>query len=1063
MKKAYWQDSKKMFKNNLFRFISIVVIIMLGSMFFIGMNSVAPVIKQTAEDFMQDKNVYDISFTSVFGYSEEDLKLFKENEHVKEVCGVYSFDALTKFDDTEISSRLCSLMDKTDMNQSEIIEGRNISSDNECLISTRLQYMYNYNIGDKIRFYLNDGTDLNELLDYTEFTIVGVVRNPIYLSKLYGNTSLLTGELNSYVFIKENVFNLNNYSLLFLKTDVDNSIPKFSDEYEEKISNVLLDLEKIDATILSKKYTEFYDSSMVNIGNYYQQIKNAKNYFIEQFNNIYDAQMQVNSAISNFAYSVASSYNYPALYEIVSEKNKTLNDLYYLAQDLTLKKNDLENSCDDILFELKSFEKELDALDNSISKKLYAIYTLKDNDAEFINLSKELSKVSFNYNLKLNDFSVLNDSYVFKKSELDETQKKLEEIEKEIESLQSEMQSTFNSLNDLASGTNNRKLIATAQKIEASQSEIDTASTELNNLIEEVDLNDKYNQLNGLKNSLINFNPSIDNTPLYKNRGFTSLKNDLDKIAIMGKIFPVMFFVVAALVTITTTTRMIEEDRKNLGTLKALGYKRKTIIFKYIIYSLATSLLGTILGTLLGSLVIVNILYTSYGSLYDLPPANLSINILLTIIALIISLIATVFITLIITSKVLKENTAQLMRPKAVKEGKNIFLEKIPFLWKNLSFLSKISFRNIFRYKRRLFMTVIGIAGCTALIYAGLSLQSSINTIASRQFSKVRKLSMEIYLKQNASLDDINSILVFVNEKTYIKSSLPVNQNSFTVEANDKTKNVFFTAADGEKLSEYLSFNKRKTNEFTKLDDSGVIITEKLSQILNVSVGDTIKLNDDSNSLNVKILGISENYLYNYVYFTPATYEKLYGKEISYNVIFTDFTKVLDNTEEIALSNELKENDKIASTIFENVLEDDFITSLGSLTTIVLLFIGCASLLSFTVLINLNNINIEERKRELATIKLLGFRKKELESYVFKENIILTFIGILFGLILGICIFGSIIQSAEVETIFLPKDINILNLFISSIITLGFTIITNLFMKKKLKSINMIDSLKSVE
>ena len=260
-----------------------------------------------------------------------------------------------------------------------------------------------------------------------------------------------------------------------------------------------------------------------------------------------------------------------------------------------------------------------------------------------------------------------------------------------------------------------------------------------------------------------------------------------------------------------------------------------------------------------------------------------------------------------------------------------------------------------------------------------------------------------------------------------------------------------------------MNLKNRKTSETIKLDDEGVILTEKLAILLDVQVDDKITVKDGGVDATLKVTGITENYLYNYIFFTPNVYERIYGKEIKYNEVFVNTSKELTEKEEIDLSDKLKENDKIASMSFRDNLEKEFKTSLSGLMIIVILFIGCASLLSFTVLVNLNNINIEERKRELSTIKLLGFYEKELESYVFRENIILTILGTLLGLILGMGILGVIIQAAEVETIFLVKDINYINLVVSIVITILFTLITNFAMRKKIKNIDMIDSLKSIE
>ena len=531
----------------------------------------------------------------------------------------------------------------------------------------------------------------------------------------------------------------------------------------------------------------------------------------------------------------------------------------------------------------------------------------------------------------------------------------------------------------------------------------------------------------------------------------------------MGRLFPVMFFVIAGLVTITTISRMIEVDRKNIGTLKALGYQKEVIISRYVRYAFLAGITGTILGCILGSLVIVEILFVSYSSLYDLPNLVMRVKLEYILMTLGISLISTVLIAWIVTKKELKENAAELMRPKVETTGKSILLEKLPFIWNRLDFLYKICFRNIFRYKKRLFMTLIGIAGCTALIYSGLGLQKSINEIENKQFKDIRALSMEVYLSEDLKEDELQEIEEHILNQQYVESVNPIKQQSLTVRAKDNEKDVFYIVSAKDKIDDYIKLKNRKTKEKIELNDDGVVLTEKLAQILDVSVGEKVDIIDDDIKSTIKVIGITENYLYNYIYFTPSVYERIYGKEAEYNELFVNTAEINNEDDEIKLSDDIKQNDSVLSVVFNKNLEKEFKTSLASLMSIVILFLACASLLSFTVLINLNNINIEERKRELSTIKLLGFYEKELESYVFRENIILTILGTVLGLIIGMGILGIIIQAAEVETIFLVKDINYIAMVISVVITLMFTLITNFVMKKKIKNIDMVESLKSIE
>lgn len=1052
-----------MFKNNLGRFISIVLIIMLGTAFFIAMNSVSPAMEQTAEKYMKDEHIYDFSLVSNMGYKQEDIEKLQQNSNIIEAQGIYSYDALASFGEKDIVVRLASMNADSKMNESYIIEGRNIENDHECFICSRLKDMYEYDVGQTIKVYRKDDTNIEDSLNYTEFEIVGVVKNPTYLSKFYGNTTLSTGEIHSYMFVKEEAFKLQDYTTVYLKGNIDENILKFSKEYQEKNDDIFEEINKTNQEIAKEKYDKIYNENVEAIQTAEEQIQNAEEYVKNKYAEIQNAQLQINQAMSNVTYYIAQYYQSDNLYDRFYEKEQNIANAYTNLNELEEQKISLENKCDELRPKTIQLKNELESIENNIEKNLYEIYSLDDEAVKFVNLSQENYKLYYEYNQKNREYQTVNEEYESQKQQLETTQKSIQEKNEQINTLQVELYSSFQAMQDLMGNIGNGELVTQSNKIAQAKKAVETALQNLTSQNLEEKIKNAKEELNREKNELNQFKLMAETTPLYKNSGFKALEDDLEKIAIMGKIFPVMFFVIAALVTITTITRMIEEDRKNIGTLKALGYHQNTIIGRYIRYALLAGILGTILGTLVGSLIIVEILFVSYSSLYDLPELSTKFNLLYILISLGISLLSTVLFAWIVTRKALKENTAELMRPKMGTTGKNILLEKVPFFWNRLDFLFKICFRNIFRYKKRLLMTLIGIAGCTALIYAGLGLQSAVNSIGDKQFQDIRIVSMEAYLKEELNQSEIEAIEKEIKQQKYIQETAPVKQQSLTVEAKDHTKDVFYIAISESQVDNYIKLKNRKGQEKIELNDEGVVLTEKLANILDVTVGEKIDVIDEDTKATVKVIGITENYLYNYLYFTPKVYERIYGTEMKYNEIFVNTAEIPSEKEETELSEHLKENDKIASTVWNKNLEKEFKTSLASLMIIVILFLGCASLLSFTVLINLNNINIEERRRELSTIKLLGFYEKELESYVFRENIVLTILGTLLGLVLGMAILGVVIQAAEVETIFLVKDINYINLGLSIIITICFTLITNWMMKKKIKNIDMIDSLKSIE
>lgn len=1063
MKSAFIKDSQKMFKNNFGRFVSIVLIIMLGTSFFIGMNSVSPAMEQTAEDHMKKNHVYDFNLVSNIGYTDEDINKFKEITSIIESQGIYSYDALASFNEKDLVIRLSSLTDNSEMNKNYLVEGREVQQNDECLISSRLHEMYEYNVGQTIKAYRKDDTNIDDTLNYKEFKIVGIAKNPTYLSKFYGNTSLLTGELNGYILVKKEVFKNKEYSSAYIKTNIDENISRFSNEYQDKSDDIFSEIDKLNKDISEKKYNKIYDDTNNNLNKVTEKTQNAINYIKNKYLELQQSQSQINKEITNIAHSVADYYQVPNLYNSFSEKEKNINNLYSNLNKLEQTESQLETEYDTLNDNTSKLKSELETLKNKIEKNLYEIYSLENEAVKYVDLSKDNYQLYFEYNEKSTQYESINKKYEEKKQELENVRKTINEEKEKIDSSQKELYTSFQSLQELINNIESENLKSSLVQIEQSKITIESARQELKDQNIEEKIEQAKELIKNKKNELNESKFSAETIPLYKNSGFKSLKDDLEKIAIMGRIFPIMFFVIAALVTITTITRMIDEDRKNIGLLKALGYKKSKIMKRYLIYASSAGIIGTILGTLLGSIIIVNILFVSYSSLYDLPELSTRFNFTYILAALGISLFSTLFFAWRVTNSAFKENTAELMRPKMQTSGKHIFLEKIPFFWNNLSFLFKISFRNIFRYKKRLLMALIGIAGCTALIYAGLGLQNAVNSIGNKQFQDIRVVSMEAFLKRDLNQSEAKNIEEEIKHNSSIIETTPIKQQTFTVEANENTKDVFYITISSEQVDKYIKLKNRKNNEVIKLTDEGVVLTEKLANILNVEVGEKIKIVDENISATVQVIGITENYLYNYIYFTPKVYERIYGTEVKYNEIFINTEEISSEKEEIELSNKLKEINEIAGTVWNKNIEKEFKTSLASLMSIVILFIGCASLLSFIVLINLNNINIEERKRELSTIKLLGFYEKELESYVFRENIILTILGTLLGLIIGMGILGIIIQAAEVETIFLVKDINYINLGFSVIVTMGITLITNFMMKRKIKNIDMIDSLKSIE
>lgn len=766
----YYKDSIRKLKTSIFRYISIIVIIMLGVGFFVGMNSVAPDMKKTTEEYLKTSNVFDIQLASNLGYDKKDVEKFEQIEEITEVEPVYNYDVLTTINDKNLPVRIISKTKDQKINQNDIIEGKNVQFPNECLIDTRLHSIYNLNVGDKIKIHKNE-EDLSKVISKTEYTIVGITRNPAYLSIFYGSTELENGELVGYVNVLEDNIKLEKYTSMYLKTNIDNNINKTSEEYKNKLDDIAKKVEDTQNSLLDEKYKEVYEKYTKEIEKSQNELTTKQNEINTAKQTIENSQKQINSSILQVSSLVANYYQSSQIYERFQTKKTKLDELYLSYSTLNSEKNTIETEYEKLKEEVENKQNELSKLNNNINNKLYEIHLLGNNNPKYIEQTRKANELDYTYNLQKKEFSSVEEKYKKLEKDLEEKQQNIKTLKEQLDKEQENFYNNFLSTEDIMLGTGNQELIANVQEIKKSQEALNTSKKEFEKENYDKKIEDAKTKLSNSKNDLKNFEKLSQVTKLYESSGFKSLDNDLEKIAIMGKVFPVMFFIVAALVTITTITRMIEEDRTNIGILKALGYSKTTIMKRYIIYSLSATIIGVIIGTLLGSTLIAQVLFAAYGSLYDLPSLIIEINVLYTALATIISVIATVGVTFIITKKELKQKTADLLRPKPAKEGKNIFLEKIPSFWSKLSFLFKICFRNIFRYKRRLFMTLIGIAGCTMLVYTGIALNDTINNIAERQFGDVRAYKMEINLTSGVTQNEVYDIQKYIEQQDKITRS----------------------------------------------------------------------------------------------------------------------------------------------------------------------------------------------------------------------------------------------------------------------------------------------------
>lgn len=547
---------------------------------------------------------------------------------------------------------------------------------------------------------------------------------------------------------------------------------------------------------------------------------------------------------------------------------------------------------------------------------------------------------------------------------------------------------------------------------------------------------------------------------------YTSYGENADRMRAIGEVFPELFFLVAALISLTTMTRMVEEERTQIGTLKALGYGKGAIAGKYLMYAFLATMGGSIFGVLIGEKLFPFVIIYSYQIMYThLPhivtPYQWDYALMATGAALACTLLATFYACY----KELAAQPAELMRPPSPKEGKRILLERVTLIWKHLNFTWKSSIRNLFRYKKRFFMTIAGIGGCMALMVVGFGIRDSIMCIGTIQYQEIQVYDGMIYLSSSVTEDEVQQIKNAMDgmDKMDRYIEMEMTREPISLSVDGSTEDVYLCVPeDKDKIEDFMNFRSRTTGEVYHIQDDGVILTEKMANTLDVSSGDTIYLGADGEEKEVTITDVCENYMQHYVYMSPELYQELYGEEPEYNSILFDL-KDASAQELSQAGEELLKYDGVMNVTYTNSIEDQLNTMLQSLDLVIVVLIVSAGLLAFVVLYNLNNINITERRRELATLKVLGFYDTEVSSYVYRENIMLTIFSIVVGIVLGALLHRFVITTVEVDAVMFGRVVKWQSYLYSALFTTAFSLFVNWVMYYKLKKIDMVESLKSVE
>ena len=581
----------------------------------------------------------------------------------------------------------------------------------------------------------------------------------------------------------------------------------------------------------------------------------------------------------------------------------------------------------------------------------------------------------------------------------------------------------------------------------------------------EIEIGDGERQVAEAKQALADLiEPVYYVTDRSGNPGYQEYRDNADRISAIAEIFPVFFFLIAALVSFTTMARMVDEQRQQMGTLKGLGYSDFDIAKKYLIYAAIACIVGTSLGLVAGYNIFPAVIFDAYGSMYSLPSVKITYYLSYALISIAIALLCTIGPAAWAAHASLRENPAMMMRPKAPKNGKRVLLERVTFIWDRLSFNSKITVRNLMRYKARNMMTILGVAGCTALILTGYGIKNSISGLADTQFNDVMRYNAITAMRPEASAEEIASYDELVAATPEITDHLKVVQESYKLDKKGvNLQNVtVFAPLESENLPDFVSLRDRITQEPIALTDEGAVISEKLANLADVGPGDSIEIrNDEMQTYQIPIQAVTENYVNHYIYLTPSLYEEIFiqAAEPTTDLLLFDEPESWERS----FGSEVMGEQAVALVTFINSVDRSFAETLGSLDVVTLVLIVSAASLAFVVLYSLTNINVSERIRELSTIKVLGFYDVEVSMYIYRESLVLTLLGILFGFVLGKILSTVVLKMVEIDFMMFPPTIMPISYLYAGLLSLLFSSVVMLIMHRKLKQVDMIEALKSVE
>lgn len=1108
MKKTYVKMLLRSVRESKARFFAILGIVAVGVGFLGGLVATTPDMQLTADRYYDENNVFDLNVRGTLGLTDDDIAALRAVPGVAHVMPARVTDVSLEGSGGSFVTRIYGVPLEEHasgklLNDFVLLSGRMPEREGECLLASINGYTGEHEPGESLTIS-PDNKDYDKWSDTyaaSTFTVVGTVRAPMYLSMEAEPSTVGNGQVELVLFAPAESYNLEAYTDAFVTLDGAAALNTFGDPYFELIDAQSDALETLGKTRAALRLDEVKAEAQQKIDDARAELDEKK---AEAESKLADARAELDQGRTDLEAGKRTLEK--SKRDLQTAKTKLANG----ARDLAIGKQTLESEAQKLadgwaaLDEAKkaytdgmnqlatqraeydasasSYDTAVNDFENGIAAQRAELERNRPylTDAQYHAALAQIAQAEQQGAQQLEQNRLALDSA---KAQLDAAQAQFDDAKRQIDANEQQLTAGDTALekgrSDLAaaeaevrSGERKvkngeasiqkaeRDLADAERKLQEGETEYADAKREADTKIAagEQKLTDAQRALDDLGKAEWYVTDRRDTV------SFTSYQDNSEKVAAIAAVFPLFFFAVAALVALTTMTRMVEEERPRIGTLKALGYTNRAITGYYAGYSLAAGLAGAAIGIVLGFRGLPAVIANAYSMMFVLPPVLTPFHWNYALLIVPAMLLCTTASTLFVCTGLLRERPAQLMQPRAPKAGKRIMLERVGFIWKRLKFTHKVTARNILRYKKRFFMTVFGVAGCCALLLAGFGLRDSIGDIVPKQFGEIFRYDFSVYLKQDGDAETDRRIRDVLTDPALVRGYAVVHSESAYVEyKGDRGKVTLTVPQDKDALLQQLTLRERRTGSSIPFKEDSLVLTEKLCETLGIRMGDTVTLvSADGVRTSRTVTGICENYVHSNAFLTASSYTQLFGTQPEYRLVYAQFAAENSDAKN-AVSSRVLQSPNVLMLQFSQNIRDSFDRMLTNINYIVMVLILSAGALAIIVLYNLTNINICERKKELATIRVLGFHDREVAAYVYREITILSLVGILAGFVLGIALHTFVIRVAEIDSVMFGRTIKGMSYLYAAGVTLFFTLLVDLVMLPKLRAIDMVESMKAGE